>query len=723
MSLPLLHAQVRTTILGTEKNISEMIPGYTAEQPEAITLPRVDVAKVLEEDREQGRRLPRFGIKIPAGLTEKDGQWYEQGRTAVWKMRFYSRRAAALNFQFTDVNMPEGSEMWLYSEARNMVMGPILPKHVHDGILPTDQIFGEEATVAVYMPTALKEEFTITVDNVIHGIRKAELEVRDYGDSEDCNNDVACEGSNDWDNIKDAVCKIFVGTAEHCTGTLINNACMDLTPYLITANHCVTAAPNLNNWVFRFGYESPTCGGVEPSTWLSFSGANLRASWGNTDFALLELHSEVLGHEDLAMAGWNRQTNPPDTELTTIHHPDGDVKKISYEYDGLDIFTNTNFWHIEQWDDGLVEPGSSGGALLDDNERIIGQLRGGDNNIGCDDGGGLVDSTTFGRFEISWTGDGANNNRLSNWLGGNGNPSTTNTIRVPALNGVDKICDNNNHTYTLVNPLPGSSVSWSVSPAGLFSSSTSGTGTTAILKKNASAHGKATLTFTMTGASCDPLVITKPLLIGIPDYMELDIQDYQGNKILKTCETVSAETVYTGGDDGIVEYEWDLISASGSWYIESVWSPLVPYTDVEIDYSHPNPLPSTETVRIRARNACGWSLQQETYWTVEDHCSLLADKEEAKSNRELMNGNRSNLAVQLRPTLAQNEIHIDWKKGYRGGVFRVTIVDRNGRSVKEFGQIENASPVLSVDDLGTGMYFMRIEYEGNAIWKRFVIMQ
>ncbi|MBY5957480.1 hypothetical protein KUV50_04985 [Membranicola marinus] len=47
----LLTAQVRTTILGEGQSISSLMPGYTTDQPVAKILPKVDVKKVLEEDR------------------------------------------------------------------------------------------------------------------------------------------------------------------------------------------------------------------------------------------------------------------------------------------------------------------------------------------------------------------------------------------------------------------------------------------------------------------------------------------------------------------------------------------------------------------------------------------------------------------------------------------------------------------------------------------------
>jgi len=144
---------------------------------------------------------------------------------------------------------------------------------------------------------------------------------------------------------------------------------------------------------------------------------------------------------------------------------------------------------------------------------------------------------------------------------------------------------------------------------------------------------------------------------------------------------------------------------------------------VEIDYYHPLPLPGTETVRIRAKNACGWSWQQETYWTVEDHCSLLSKSQKSNEPKESVNHYMENIKISLFPTLAQNEVHVDWKEGYDGGVFLVSIIDRNGRMIKQSNHMEGDRDVFQVTDLSAGMSFVRIDYKKSIVWKRFMLVK
>ncbi|KAF9162680.1 hypothetical protein DFQ26_003342 [Actinomortierella ambigua] len=100
--------------------------------------------------------------------------------------------------------------------------------------------------------------------------------------------------------------------------------------------------------------------------------------------------------------------NPPPTPNPTelepifgIHHPGGDIMKVSFVLNGslpktcwTDCATDQYYhWQIPHWDRGTTEPGSSGSPLFDADKRIVGQLHGGTascyNTKGYDVYGGL----------------------------------------------------------------------------------------------------------------------------------------------------------------------------------------------------------------------------------------------------------------------------------------------------------------------------------------------
>jgi hypothetical protein len=114
-------------------------------------------------------------------------------------------------------------------------------------------------------------------------------------------------------------------------------------------------------------------------------------------------------------AGWNIDTIGIEN-TTTIHHPSGDVKKITKDFDSPvtgnygDTYDEDTHWRIKQWDIGTTEGGSSGAPLFDQNKRIIGDLTGGE--ASCD----YNYNDYFAKISHSWNDFGNADHQLENWL-------------------------------------------------------------------------------------------------------------------------------------------------------------------------------------------------------------------------------------------------------------------------------------------------------------------
>jgi len=126
-------------------------------------------------------------------------------------------------------------------------------------------------------------------------------------------------------------------------------------------------------------------------------------------------------------------------------------------FDGYLGGSGSDYWRIN-WEDGSTEGGSSGSPVFDDNQRIIGQLRGGYAACSNDE------NDWYGRLSRSWTGGGTADTRLSDWLTNDTSVMTTNTIAIPHITGPAVACSGNT-TFTLNNAPPSGthSVSWSAS--------------------------------------------------------------------------------------------------------------------------------------------------------------------------------------------------------------------------------------------------------------------
>ena len=220
----------------------------------------------------------------------------------------------------------------------------------------------------------------------------------------------------------------------------MNNTSYDGTPYIITAEHCLNNQYYADRSVFQFNYESAACFGENGPLNMSLGGATLITHGDSIDFSLVELVHIPPASYGVYYAGWDRTTFQTNSTVT-IHHPFGDVKKISMDedipsipltqnevpYSGLEDYHYFSYWWVRQWDVGSTEGGSSGGPLFNQARRVIGTLSGGIASCGDSvDYDSESDRTIFNlapnrddyftQFGMAWDHEEAKGNALKPWL-------------------------------------------------------------------------------------------------------------------------------------------------------------------------------------------------------------------------------------------------------------------------------------------------------------------
>lgn len=408
----------------------------SAQTPATIVLPALDVQKAREEDaRNPGQN--RFAAPVAADISfETAGSWTElPGIGRVWQCELRSPGALGLVLLFDEFQLPSGGRFFAFSPDGQRTYGAYTERScIPSGKFTIGILPGETARLEYFEPTAVKGLAKMHVYRADVAYDRAAMQegevagLLDFGQSLPCNININCPTGNGWQTEKKGVARIlmvFSGGAGWCSGTLIANTAGTGEPYLLTAHHCqlLLPTPDFQHWRFDFDYEAPGCtnpaGEPTPKSVLGCERISFKAE---SDFMLLKI-SPIPGNYGLYFNGWTRDTTLP-AFSTYIHHPIGDIKKITVDSNAASIYPFSINWTAQygisppytHWkivpDFGIFQPGSSGSPLFGPNKRIIGQLHGG--SIAADPC--VINSAFFGRFDHSWNKGSDPETRLRDWL-------------------------------------------------------------------------------------------------------------------------------------------------------------------------------------------------------------------------------------------------------------------------------------------------------------------
>ena len=186
-----------------------------------------------------------------------------------------------------------------------------------------------------------------------------------------CNVDLACVSPADAaaNDLAKGVAKItFVdeGRTYLCSATLINDSISSNTPYMWTADHCISSqavASTLNSYFF---FVAATCNnkGTPPFVQLS-AGAKMLGRSQDNDWAIVRLNQAAPAGS--RFAAWRAESLANGTPVISLHHPSGDLLKysrgqVTRQFLVADDLVN-GFFNEVVWSQGITEGGSSGGAV------------------------------------------------------------------------------------------------------------------------------------------------------------------------------------------------------------------------------------------------------------------------------------------------------------------------------------------------------------------------
>lgn len=403
-----------------------------------MDIPSVSLEQLLTDSRNaETERLKHlyfaknYTLNANPGM---NGKWinHPSGKK-IWLLGIRSVGSYSIGLILNRFQLKGEARLFVYNKKRSQLYGAFTSANNNpSNILPVSHVPGDFIYIQLEMPFDQTEYGDLAIGEVASAYLPvfADDPLKDgrFDLAAECNIDINCPEGDEWQDIKRAVCRILINGNKYCSGTLINTADLSKTPYVLTAAHCIGSKAEANSAIFYFNYESPTCNGPDGSIADQISGSTL-ISTGDTlgesmnrdslDFSLVRLNVQPPESFRVYYAGWNR-TALSATETITIHHPLGDVKKISFDYDPpvtsyhqdkyYPEYVLYSHWRILQWDLATTQAGSSGCPLFDQDKRIVGLLTGGE---------AYCESSVndyFTKFNYSWNYYDEPTKNLHSWL-------------------------------------------------------------------------------------------------------------------------------------------------------------------------------------------------------------------------------------------------------------------------------------------------------------------
>ncbi len=417
-----LGVNAQHTIGGTPYGLTQNSSLHAAS---SVALTPLNLSQLNAEDAQHDKdgHWPRIAKAQSVNLNlSNSGTWDNlPNGDRIWRLKVESNNGQGLIFSMNNFYLPPGAKLYAYSEDGVDVLGAFTyANNPTNGYKAIGMIPQNVAYLEYYEPATVHGQGHFTIFEIAQAYRilsPQAADARDFGDSDPCQVNVNCspEG-DDWQDEKRGVARILLKDGANwgwCSGSLVNNTAQDCAPYFLTAHHCgeTSSAADRAQWFFYFNYESTGCSNgtnpvpnaFSPPAGFSYTQGCTQLSHANdgggvsgSDYKLLNLDNLTVTdmvNWNLYLNGWDAGAYSSLNTATSIHHPSGDIKKISSTTGNI---TTTQWngnglpshWYI-QWNSstnghGVTEGGSSGSPLFHDadgagpqNGRIVGTLTGG----------------------------------------------------------------------------------------------------------------------------------------------------------------------------------------------------------------------------------------------------------------------------------------------------------------------------------------------------------
>ena len=758
-----------------------------------------DLSKLAQKDelRDQQGVLYRIGVALQSHITTNNaGTWTTlSDGSKQWQLVVQTTGAEALSYLFEKFVLHGGSTLRIQNLQGQDVHPILTSKDVESHQMANAALCPGSVHILTLTEPAYTSPSEIYIDRVMYNYRSTGINTSEkINESDPCEVNVNCSPVGDqWQDEKRGVARIYVvegNQAGWCSGSLVNNTNQDCKPYFLTALHCGVSATaaNMNQWKFYFRYEAPTCTnptsvGTLASNFISgcLRIADAADGGGNSgsDFLLVRLgnnNNEATVINNLKSAninaywnGWNANSTAT-TGGASIHHPAGDIKKIS-TFSGNTVSTQWGsatgshwrvVWTANTNGHGVTEGGSSGSPLFDNaGGNIIGTLTGGSSYCTSQSA-----PDQYGKMAFHWTNNGTTAaEQLKPWLdpantnllvfAGSNDPCTPSTPVAPVANfsaSATNVTPGTTISFTDLSTGIPTSWSWAVSPATGWSFAGGSTATSQNPQITFNNVGQYTISLTATNAQGSDIETKNNYIVVAamtgPCTASGVCDEYINNVNFNTINNTS-----TCGNNGYSDFTNTTTSlAQGNTYTLTITPAIInnttanAYTNDEIaawidfnndfDFNDAGeqvayvlvatgwtntfnvtiPLNSvTGQVRMRVRisyqpdgaiNPCGPA----SYGETEDYIVNLTSGVGVDENPLAI--------VQVYPNPAQDILMIDLKD--LENVSSIEILDLQGKQVQTLSKIQKGINTISIENFKAGIYQVRISQNGYQTTQRLI---
>ena len=314
-------------------------------------------------------------------MTHSSGNWQTISSGKVWTLKISINNALNTSLRFGLLTLSSTAKLYILNGDTNVIKGPYTKE-----ILPTQGIFGafpmdgQSCFLFLHEPTfSNQSQNALTISGVVAGVQTIGDMIPPSATARPSNNCVpSIRCANNWMSTARAVSRWSNGGGRSCSGTLLNNENNDGTSFYYSAQHCLPDNRlDLRFATFQFQFWQSGCNTSIDLPWIEFTGgATLlnEVGYNEGDAVLLRLTNGPGVGDGVTYAGWSRQNNNPSrSQSGIIHHPDAGDMRFTQTRSVRDFLWDGDFWKAS-YSTGIVEPGSSGAALFNENQQVIGTL-------------------------------------------------------------------------------------------------------------------------------------------------------------------------------------------------------------------------------------------------------------------------------------------------------------------------------------------------------------